>query len=41
MNLRGIFTARLAFVSQRNGRGDIYSSDLFLGKGGSSPTTTR
>ena len=33
MNLRGIFTARLAFVSQRNGRGDIYTSDLFLGEG--------
>ena len=30
--LRGFFTARLAFVSQRGGRGDIFFSDLFLGE---------
>ena len=32
MNLRGFFTARLAFVSQRGSKGDIYASDLFLGE---------
>ncbi len=31
-NLRGFFTAKMAFVSQRGGKGDIYSSDLFLGE---------
>jgi TolB protein len=31
-NLRGFFTARLAFVSQRSGKGDIYVSDLYLGE---------
>jgi TolB protein len=32
LNLRGFFTARLAFVSQRAGKGDIYVSDLYLGE---------
>lgn len=32
MNLRGFFTARLAFISQRGGKGDIYTSDLYLGE---------
>jgi TolB protein len=32
MNLRGFFTARLAFVAQRGTKGDIYASDLFLGE---------
>jgi len=32
LGLRGFFTARLAFVSRRAGRGDIYTSDLFLGE---------
>jgi TolB protein len=32
MNLRGFFTARLAFVAQRGSKGDIYASDLFLGE---------
>jgi TolB protein len=32
MNLRGFFTARLAFVTQRGSKGDIYASDLFLGE---------
>lgn len=31
-NLRGFFTAKIAFVSQRGGKGDIYASDLFLGE---------
>lgn len=30
--LRGFFTARLAFISQRGGKGDIFSADLFLGE---------
>jgi TolB protein len=30
--LRGFFTARLAFVSQRTGRSEVYASDLFLGE---------
>lgn len=32
LNLRGFFTARLAFVVQRGNKGEIYSSDLFLGE---------
>jgi TolB protein len=32
MNLRGFFTARLAFITQRGNKGDIYASDLFLGE---------
>jgi TolB protein len=32
MNLRGMFTARLAFIVQRGGRSEIYVSDLFLGE---------
>lgn len=32
-SLRGFFTARLAFVMQRGGKGDIYTSDLFFGEG--------
>ncbi|MEN9811327.1 MAG: hypothetical protein RL479_13 [Verrucomicrobiota bacterium] len=32
LGLRGFFTARLAFVSRRAGRGEIYTSDLFLGE---------
>ncbi len=31
-NLRGFFTARLAFVVQRGTKGEIYASDLFLGE---------
>ena len=31
-NLRGFFTARLAFITQRGNRGDIFASDLFLGE---------
>jgi TolB protein len=30
MNLRGFFTARLAFIAQRTGKSEIYASDLFL-----------
>lgn len=32
LNLRGFFTARLAFVVQRGNKGEIYASDLFLGE---------
>ncbi|MGH7957664.1 MAG: biopolymer transporter Tol, partial [Opitutaceae bacterium] len=32
MNLRGFFTARLAFIAQHGNKGDIYASDLFLGE---------
>lgn len=32
LGLRGFFTARLAFISQRSGKGDIYAGDLFLGE---------
>jgi len=32
LGLRGFFTARLAFVSRRAGRGEVYTSDLFLGE---------
>ncbi|WP_414662315.1 biopolymer transporter Tol [Horticoccus sp. 23ND18S-11] len=32
LNLKGFFTARMAFVVQRGNRGDIYVSDLFLGE---------
>jgi TolB protein len=32
MNLRGFFTARLAFIAQRTGKSEIYASDLFLGE---------
>src|SRR5262245_11702645 len=32
LNLRGFFAARLAFVSQRAGKGDIYATDLFFGE---------
>ncbi len=32
LGLRGFFTARVAFISQRAGKGDIYSGDLFLGE---------
>lgn len=32
LGLRGFFTGRLAFVSQRSGRGDVFISDLFLGE---------
>ena len=32
LNLRGFFTARLAFVSQRGGKGDVFTSDLYLGE---------
>jgi TolB protein len=32
MNLRGFFTARLAFIAQRGGKTEIYASDLFLGE---------
>ena len=31
-SLRGFFTARLAFVTQRGNKGDILASDLFLGE---------
>jgi len=30
LNLRGFFTARLAFIVQRAGKGEVYASDLFL-----------
>src|SRR4051812_11183229 len=30
LGLRGFFTARLTFISQRRGKGDIYFSDLFV-----------
>jgi TolB protein len=30
--LRGFFTARIAFIMQRGTRGDIFASDLFLGE---------
>ncbi|MBL9201156.1 MAG: PD40 domain-containing protein [Opitutaceae bacterium] len=33
LGLRGFFTARLAFVSQRSGRGEVLVSDLFLDDG--------
>jgi TolB protein len=32
LNLRGFFTARLAFVVNRGNKGEIYASDLFLGE---------
>lgn len=32
LNLRGFFTARLAFVVQRGTKGEIYASDLFFGE---------
>lgn len=32
LGLRGFFTARLAFVSKRTGRSEVYISDLFLGE---------
>lgn len=32
MNLKGFFTARLVFIAQRGSKGDIYTSDLFLGE---------
>lgn len=32
LGLKGFFTARLAFVSRRSGRGEVYTSDLFLGE---------
>jgi TolB protein len=32
MKLPGFFTARLAFLAQRTGKGDIFTSDLFLGE---------
>ncbi|MBL9186157.1 MAG: PD40 domain-containing protein [Opitutaceae bacterium] len=32
VGLRGFFTARLAFVSQRGGRGEVLVSDLYLGE---------
>jgi TolB protein len=32
MNLRGFFTARLAFIAQRTGKSEVYTSDLFLGE---------
>lgn len=32
LGLRGFFTARLAFVSRRSGRSELYTSDLFLGE---------
>lgn len=32
IGLRGLFTGRLAFVSKRAGKGDVYTSDLFLGE---------
>ena len=30
--LRGFFTARLAFISKRGGKGEVFTSDLFLGE---------
>ncbi len=32
LGLRGFFTGRLAFVSKRTGRSEVYISDLFLGE---------
>jgi TolB protein len=32
LGLRGFFTGRIAFVSQRGGRGDVFTADLFLGE---------
>lgn len=32
-SLRGFFTARLAFISERSGRSEVCVSDLFLGEG--------
>jgi len=32
LGLRGFFAARLAFVSRRSGRGEVFTSDLFLGE---------
>jgi TolB protein len=32
LNLRGFFTAKLAFIAKRGGKGEIYASDLFLGE---------
>jgi TolB protein len=32
LGLRGFFTARVAFISQRAGKGDIYTGDLYLGE---------
>lgn len=32
LGLQGYFTARLAFVSKRTGRSEVYVSDLFLGE---------
>lgn len=31
LDLRGFFTGRIAFLSQRTGKSEVYSSDLFLG----------
>ena len=31
-NLRGYFTAKLAFISQRTGKSEVYTSDLFQGE---------
>jgi TolB protein len=33
LNLRGFFTARLAFLSQRGGKSEVLVSDLFMGEG--------
>ena len=33
LGLRGFFTARLAFISKRTGKSEVYVSDLFLGEG--------
>jgi TolB protein len=32
LGLRGFFAARLAFISKRTGRSEVYTSDLFLGE---------
>jgi TolB protein len=32
MNLRGFFTSRIAFITQRGSKGDVIASDLFLGE---------
>lgn len=32
LGLKGFFTARLAFISQRGGKGDVYTGDLFVGE---------
>jgi TolB protein len=32
LGLKGFFTGRLAFVSKRGGRSEVYTSDLFLGE---------